>query len=80
MVAPLASGPAPHSRRGVGVCDSAVVHDNHRIVGRAVVVATAVTVDGNREVAIVDGQAMSVIGEVEASDDLLASCLHQASG
>lgn len=32
------------------------------------------------DVAIVDGQAMSVIGEVDASDDLLASCLDRTSG
>ncbi len=37
-------------------------------------------VGANADVAIVDGQAMSVIGEVEASDELLASCLDQASG
>lgn len=29
--------------------------NHHRIVGRAVVVATAVTIDGNREVLGVDG-------------------------
>jgi hypothetical protein len=37
-------------------------------------------VGADADVAIVDGQAMSVIGEVEASDDLLASCLDRASG
>lgn len=38
------------------------------------------SVGADADVAIVDGQAMSVIGEVEASDDLLTSCLDQASG
>ena len=37
-------------------------------------------VGADADVAIVGGQAMSVIGEVEASEDLLASCLDQASG
>jgi hypothetical protein len=37
-------------------------------------------VGADADVTIVDGQAMSVIGEVEANDDLLASCLDQASG
>lgn len=32
-------------------------------------------VGADADVAIVDSQAMAVIGEVEASDDLLASCL-----
>jgi hypothetical protein len=37
-------------------------------------------VGADADVAIVDGRAMSVIGEVEASDDLLASCFDRASG
>ena len=37
-------------------------------------------VGADADVVIVDSQAMSVVGDVEANEDLLASCLDQASG